>query len=160
MKSAHSFTLSKLARLLSTAEASFLYFASLASKLVAAAFPVLRLCSGVVLPLDVGVCSSAYAVSTVADAEDDARFLPGIMSFASRPWEAGLRRPLVGDVGRDEGDDTVDCGEVAEMVGIASDILFHGLDGSAVYILALSAALIRKRWTGMSMNRRCTVGYR
>ena len=85
MKSAHSLTLSKLARLLSTAAASFLYFASLASKLVAAAFPVLRLCSGVVLPLEVGSCSSAYAVSCVADAEDDALFLPGIMSFASRP---------------------------------------------------------------------------
>jgi hypothetical protein len=62
-----------------------LYFASLASKLVAAAFPVLRLCSGVVRPLDVGVCSSAYAISFVAEAEDDARALLGIMSFASLP---------------------------------------------------------------------------
>jgi hypothetical protein len=108
MKSAHSLTLSKLARLLSTAAASFLYFASLASKLVAAAFPVLRLCSGVVLPLEVGSCSSAYAVSCVADAEDDALFLPGIMSFASRPCEAGRRRPLVGDVGREDGEETVE----------------------------------------------------
>jgi len=89
---------------------------------VAAAFPVLRLCSGVVLPLEVGSCSSAYAVSCVADAEDDARFLPGIMSFASRPCEAGRRRPLVGDVGREDGEETVDCGEVAEMVGIGLDI--------------------------------------
>lgn len=90
---------------------------------MAAAFPILRLCSGVVRPLDVGVCSSAYAVSFVAEAEDDALFLPGIMSFARRPCEAGRRRPPLGEVGREEGEDSVECGEVAEMVGIESDIL-------------------------------------
>lgn len=85
IKSAHSFTLSKLARLLSTAAASFLYLASLANKLVAAAFPVLRLCSGVVLPLDEDTGSSAYAVSFVADAEEEALALPGSISLARRP---------------------------------------------------------------------------
>jgi len=49
------------------------------------------------------------------------------MSFASRPCEAGRRRPLVGDVGREDGDETVDCGEVAEMVGIGLDILAPNL---------------------------------
>ena len=59
IKSAHSFTFSKLDRLLSTIPANFLYLASFASRLVAAALPTLRLCSGVVRPLTAWVDSSA-----------------------------------------------------------------------------------------------------
>lgn len=58
IKSAHSFTCSKLDRLLSTIPANFLYLASLANKLVAAALPTLRLCSGVVRPLVADLTSS------------------------------------------------------------------------------------------------------
>ena len=138
MKSAHSFTFSKLDKLLSTIPANFLYLASLASKLVAAALPTRRRCSGVVRPFAAELISSAYATSLVAEADDDARDRPGSISFASRLCDVGRRRPRVGEPGRDEVDEWGEEGDPVFIVGTASIMIAFPVSST---IIATRAAM-------------------
>ena len=59
----------------------------------------------------------------MAEAEEEERDRPGSISLASRPCDAGRRKPRVGDPGLEEVDEWGEDGEPVTIAGNASPML-------------------------------------